>query len=126
MSDLARIRRRRTAQKQAVAFFAATDEVIQFSKGTDAISQTAAKEFVLAVQPMFLKDHNIDLKTKPIEDGTYLLFSYLESQTLNDYIDPTMALFYGQALAMSLIKLGLHSEKLAHDGTFVIRRLSGY
>jgi len=123
MSDISRVRRRRLAQKQAVAFFAATKDVILISKGTDAISKTAAKEFIFAVQPMLLHDFNVDLRTKPIEAGTYALFSYLESQTLNDYIEPQLAIFYGQALALSLIELGLHCEVSGLNCEFVLQSL---
>ena len=114
-ADVDRITRRRQAQNQAQAFFGATDGIIDVSKGTDAITLNACKDFVQAVHTMFLRDHNIDLREKNLEDSTFLVFSYLQSQTMNDYIEPNMAFAYGQALALSIMKLGLHKEQ-AHKG----------
>ena len=68
-----------------------------------------------AVHTMFLRDHNIDIREKNLEDATFLVFSYLQSQTMNDYIEPNMAFAYGQALALSIMKLGLHKDQ-AHKG----------
>lgn len=118
--DVAIISRRRMAQNQAKAFFDATDGVIQVSKGLDAITQNACKDFVLAVNTMFLRDHNIDIRNKSLEEATFLVFSYLQSQTLNDYIEPNMAFAYGQALALGLIKLGLHQEKAQQGHHLVV------
>ena len=123
MNELDRVRRRRFAQQQAVEFFTATDGIIMVSKGIDAISQHASEGFVQAAYSMFLRDHNIDLRTQALEDATFLLFAYLESQTLNDHIEPELAFAYGQALALSLIKLGLHSEKAQAGYQFVIQGL---
>lgn len=123
-SDVERIRRRRCAQQQAAAFFVATDDIIQVSKGTDAITQNACQGFVRAVNCMFLRDHNIDLRSRNLEDATFLVFSYLQSQTLNDYIEPKLAFAYGQALALTLIKLGLHAEKAATGNCFVLKKLT--
>lgn len=121
--DVDRISRRRSAQNQAQTFFGVTDGIIQVSKGTDAITQNACKDFVRAVNTMFLHDHNIDLRRKALEEATYLVFCYLQSQTLNDYIEPKMAFAFGQALALSLIKLGLHKEQ-AQEGNKVV--LTGF
>lgn len=110
MVNNGRITRRRLAQSKTVQFFAATGGLIEISKGTDGVTRQAAKDFSLAVYSMFLYDQRIDLKHKSLEEGTYLLFDYLQSQTLNDYIEPQMGLFYGQALAQAVIDLDYHNE----------------
>ena len=121
--DVDRVSRRRMAQNQAQMFFVATDGIIQVSKGVDAITQNACKDFVRAVHSMFLHDHNIDLRCRALDEATFLVFSYLQSQTLNDYIEPDKVFAYGQALALSLIKLGLHREK-AQEGHNIV--LTGF
>ncbi len=117
-------RRRRFAQLKSVQLFAATDGLIAFSNGTDAITKQATLGFVKAVYSMFLRDFNIDLKRKAIEDGTYLLFDYLESQTLNDYIAPELGLAYGRALALAIMELGYHKEPPIRGGRLTIKDIT--
>lgn len=116
-------RRRRYAQRKSVQFFAATDGLIEISNGTDAISRLAAVGFVRAVYSMLLRDFNIDLKRKTIEDGTYVLFDYLESQTLNDYIAPELGLAYGRALALAVLELGYHREPVKQGGLLYLKNI---
>jgi hypothetical protein len=116
-------RRYRYAQLKSVQLFAATEGLIMLSNGTDAITKEAALGFVKAVYSMFLRDFNIDLKRKAIEDGTYLLFDYLESQTLNDYIAPELGLAYGQALALAVMELGYHKEPPIRGGRLALKKI---
>ena len=116
-------KRRRHAQLKSVQLFAATEGLIVLSNGTDAITRQAAVGFVKAVYSMFLRDFNIDLKRKAIEDGTYMLFDYLESQTLNDYIAPELGLAYGQALALAVMELGYHKEPLNRGGRLTLKKI---
>jgi hypothetical protein len=116
-------RRHRYAQLKSVQLFAATDGVIALSNGTDAITRQATVGFVKAVYSMFLRDFNIDLKRKVIEDGTYILFDYLESQTLNEYIDPELGLAYGRALALAVMELGYHKEQPKRGGRLTLKKI---
>ena len=116
-------KRRRHAQLKSVQLFAATEGLIVLSNGTDAITRQAAVGFVKAVYSMFLRDFNIDLKRKAIEDGTYMLFDYLESQTLNDYIAPELGLAYGPALALDVMELGYHKEPTKRGGRLTLKKI---
>lgn len=63
------------------------------------------------------------LSSMSIEKGTFALFQFLESQTLNLYIAPKEALAYAYALSLALVELGLHKEKPSDEKQFVVKRL---
>ncbi len=117
-------RRRRHAQLMSKQFFVATDGLIEVSNGTDAITRQAALKFTKSVASMFLRDFNIDLKNKSVEDATYALFEYLQNQTLNDYIDPELGLAYGRSLALSVVELGYHKDLPSNGGNLILKRIA--
>jgi hypothetical protein len=117
-------RRRRHAQLMSTQFFVATDGLIEVSNGTDAITQQAALKFTRAVASMFLRDFNIDLRNKSLEESTYMLFEYLRSQTLNDYISPELGSAYGRALAISVLEEGCHRELPSNEGHLILKRIA--
>ena len=118
----------RAAQNGAKQFFAATDGTIQHTAGTGTIEKCAAKEFVRSVKPLFANYRPVmgstPLGSMSIDKGTFALFQFLESQTLNLYIDPKEAPTYSYALAQALADLGLHKEKSSDGEKFIVKCLT--
>ncbi|NQZ12920.1 MAG: hypothetical protein HRT35_37715 [Algicola sp.] len=111
MSDRVSLTPTRCAEVQAAEFFIVTDGLIEASGGTDAISRHAAKKYVQAACSMFLEEHRIDLKHESIEDSTFLLFVYLQSQTDEYRIDTDLGSPYGHAFGQALIDIGYHEDQ---------------
>ncbi len=111
MSDRVNMTSTRLAEVQAAEFFIVTDGLIEASGGTDAISRHAAQKYVQAASNMFLEEHNIDLKHESIEDSTFLLFVYLQSQTEEYRIATALGAVYGHAFGQALIDIGFHDEQ---------------
>jgi hypothetical protein len=111
MSDRVSMTPTRYAEVQAAEFFIVTDGLIEASRGTDAISRHAAQMYVQAACNMFLEEHNIDLKHESIEDSTFLLFVYLQSQTDEYRIATELGAVYGYAFGQALIDIGFHDEQ---------------
>ncbi len=131
MSDTEYWKLFRRAQDGAAKFFKETDGLMHNTDGTGALINDAAKDFVIAAQPLFSKhyplfilntliDTKAPLSNTPLEKGTLALIQFLQTQDFklverddepNTYITPASAEAFGRAIAQALTDLALHQEK---------------